>query len=319
MSYLDNLGFALSVTMPIFLVMAVGWFLRLVEIIDYAFVETGSQLVFKVALPTLIFLNLVQLELTSVFSPAQLALALGLTMAGFVLLWRLSGWLRLAPPDRGVFVQGAFRGNLGVVGMAVCASLYGAEGLAVGAVLLAVMTFLYNVLSVYALAAATGGTTPWRKIWWGILRNPLIISILLGTAAILVDLQLPPLLVQTGDYFSAMTLPLALLCVGASINREAWRSVSSLSLWGVALKLLILPAAYTGIAALFGFEGVLLGTLFAMFAAPTATVSYVMARAMRGNSELAAGIVALSTLLAPITLSLGIYLLSAWELIRFSP
>ena len=73
----------------------------------------------------------------------------------------------------------------------------------------------------------------------------------------------------------------------------------------------------TGGAIAFGFDfnATELGTLFAMFAAPTATVSYVMARSMGGNHQLAANIVALSTLLAPITLSIGIYLLRSLALI----
>ncbi len=314
MTYLQNLSFALSVTGPIFIVMAAGWVLRRINLIDSGFVETASQLVFRVALPTLIFLNLAQLEIASVLDPSQLLFGLGATVAGFVLLWLVSGWLGMAPADRGVFVQGAFRGNLGIVGIAVSAQLYGSEGLAVGSVLLAVLTFSYNVLSVYALSSA-GGATEWRQIWLGILRNPLIISIVAGTTVGLLKLPLPELLVQSGDYFSAMTLPLALLCVGATINRQAWRTVSPLAAWAVALKLLILPALYTGIAIALGFKGLLLGTLFAMFAAPTATVSYIMARAMGRNGDLAASLVALSTLLAPVTLSLGIYLLGVWGLI----
>jgi predicted permease len=86
LTYLDNLSFALSVTAPIFLVMAVGWLLRRVGLIDGAFVETASELVFKVALPTLIFLNLAQLELATVLAPSQLALGLGIYLLG---TWRL--------------------------------------------------------------------------------------------------------------------------------------------------------------------------------------------------------------------------------------
>ncbi|QCF27752.1 AEC family transporter [Hydrocarboniclastica marina] len=299
--------------------MGMGWVLRRAGLIDDAFVETASQLVFRVALPTLIFLNLSQLDLASVLDLNQLLFALGVTVLGFGLLWATTGWLGLAPENRDVFVQGAFRGNLGIVGIALCASLYGNEGLAVGSVLLAVLTFAYNVLSVYALAAADGGATPWREIFLNILRNPLIISIVSGTAVTLLGVPLPDLVVDSGDYFSALTLPLALLCVGASINRQAWRAVNKLSSWSVCLKLVVLPALYTGGAVAMGFNDLLLGTLFVMFAAPTATVSYVMARAMRGNSELAASLVALSTLLSPISLSLGIWMLSSWGFIAPVP
>lgn len=309
---IEHFSFALDVVAPIFLVLVVGMVMRRQGIIDEAFVATASRLVFNLALPALIFVNLASLSLESVLKPDQLILALVLTVAGFALLWMASGYLIARPADRGVFVQGAFRGNLGIVGIALCANLYGQPGLAMGSVLLAVLTLAYNILSVFALSASNDGAAPsWRRMLKDILRNPLILSILAGIVVAALGWPLPGILHRSLDYFGAMTLPLALLCVGASITLASLRHSSVLAAWVVALKLVLLPAAYTTVAWVYGFEGQALGTLFAMFAAPTATVSYVMVRAMGGNSDLAANLVALTTLFSPLTLSLGISLLSA--------
>lgn len=316
MSYLDNLLFSLSVTAPIFLVMAAGWFLRRLKWIDDAFVETGSRLVFNLALPALIVTSLVNLDLDSLVNPRQVGFGVAVTVASFVLLWIVSAWWPGSGPDRGVFVQGAFRGNLGIIGIAVCASLYGNTGLAVGSVLLAGITLAYNILSVYALTASAGRQhTSWRQIVQGITRNPLIISILLGLTLAAFKVPVPDLILTSAAYFGQMTLPLALLCVGATLSLDALSHGTAAAFVATALKLVVLPIAGTLAALPFDFSPMELGTLFAMFASPTATASYVMARTMGGNHQLAASIVALTTLLAPISLSVGIYALRTLGLI----
>ncbi|MFE8070231.1 AEC family transporter [Marinobacteraceae bacterium S3BR75-40.1] len=313
---LEHLAFALGIVAPIFLVLVVGIVLRRQGVIDEAFINTASRLVFNLALPALIFVNLAGLELSDVVEPAQLLLALAVTVIGFVILWHLSGAFIPEPENRGTFVQGAFRGNLGIVGIALCANLYGQAGLAMGSMLLAVLTLAYNLLSIYALSAGRGsGAQAWLSMLRGIIRNPLILSILAGVSVAALGWQLPAILTKSLDYFAAMTLPLALLCVGATITLGALRHSSRLTLWAVLLKLVILPGAYTGAALAWGFQGPALGTLFAMFAAPTATVSYIMARAMGGNADLAANLVALTTLFSPLSLSLGLSLLSALQLL----
>lgn len=316
MSYLENLLFSLSVTAPIFLVMAAGWLLRRANWIDDAFVETGSRLVFRLALPALILTSLVDLDLSTWVDPRHVGFGMGATIISFVVLWVISAWWPGSGPDRGVFVQGAFRGNLGIIGIAVCASLYGKTGLAVGSVLLAGMTLLYNILSVFALTAASGrGATSWRSIASNLLHNPLIVSILLGLLLAGLKVPVPELILTSADYFGQMTLPLALLCVGATLSFDALRLGSAPAIVATAVKIAVLPLVFTLAAIPLGFDALQLGTLFAMFASPTATVSYVMARSMGGNHQLAANIIALTTLLSPITMSLGIYLLRTLDIV----
>lgn len=316
MSIYANLLFAVSAIAPIFLVLAVGWFLRRVQLVDDAFVGTASKLVFNVALPSLIFVNLVKLDLQQVLHWAQLAYGLGATLVAFVVIWLASGPLIASDQDRGVFVQGAFRGNLGIIGIALCQRLFADTGLAMGSMLLAVMTLSYNVLSVFALSASRdGGGLPWKQILGSIVRNPLIISILLGSVVAFFRWPIPGVILTSGHYFAAMTLPLALVCVGASLSAEAIRDSSGLAMGSVVLKIAVLPLLMTTGAWALGFRGAQLGTLFAMFSAPTATVSYVMTRAMGGNARMAATIVATSTLLSPLTISLGLSLLRSAGLI----
>jgi predicted permease len=81
-------------------------------------------------------------------------------------------------------------------------------------------------------------------------------------------------------------------------------------LWyGVAVKLLVLPAIAWGLALLFGLSGVYLHIAVLMAALPVSTVSYVMAKRMGGDGDTIAAQVMLSTLLAAVTLPLWLLLM----------
>lgn len=315
-SFFDLLLFTSNITFPIFIIVFLGWFLRRTDWLTDSFIHAGSKLVFTIALPALLFTKIIESDLSSVFDTRQVIYAMLATLVGFVGVFWVSGILKLAPENRGVFVQGAFRGNMGIVGLALCMNMYGEEGLAVGSILLAFLTLLYNVLSVFALTLPfrSGQRFDWLGMGKDMVKNPLIIAIIVALLLNLLQLTPPDVIMKSGEYFSAMTLPLALLCVGGSINLKTLKESSGLALGATGLKLIALPFLFTLGAFLSGFQGVALGTLFLMFASPTATASFVMAKAMRGNAELAATIIALSTVLSLLTVSAGIFLLRAMDI-----
>ncbi|WP_426416688.1 AEC family transporter [Aestuariirhabdus sp. LZHN29] len=314
--YLETLLFTVEVTVPIFVIVFLGAFLRRIGFINENFIEVSSKLVFNVTLPALLFISIIKLDLSLVFDPRQLVFSLLGTLAVFSALWWMSGTLIARGDQRGVFVQGCFRSNLGITGLALSANMYGEPGLAMASLLMAALTPLYNVLSVFALMAANrqGERIDWKGIGLGIVRNPLILSI--GAAVLLArfSVELPAVLLKTGSYFSAMTLPLALLGIGGTLSLKALGKASSLSLWATLLKLALVPVALTLGALMLGFRGEALGIMFLMFASPTAAVSFVMSRAMGGDAELAASIILMTTLGSLISISAGIFVLRLLQL-----
>ncbi|OZG75275.1 permease [Hahella sp. CCB-MM4] len=305
---LDSAWFSADIVLPIFFLVALGYMMRRMKLIDDHFIEKGSNIVFKIALPILIFLNVSSLQLGEVVQGKQLVYAILCTIAGFIAIWWIAKIQGIPPNQLGVFVQGSFRGNLGIIGLALCARAYDSAGVAVGSVLLGFITLLYNLLSVWALTVAQhqSAKLPWRKLFRDIVKNPLIIAIVAALVFAGLHLQLPGIVKTTGHYFGDLTLPLALLCVGGSVNVKKLRQSSSLAMQASLYKLVWLPVAQIIIAFLIGIEGLYLGTLFLMLASPTATVSFVMTKAMGGDSELAAAIVALSTLLSFFTISIAV-------------
>jgi len=309
--------FALSITAPIFCILALGVLFKRLGWVTPEFARIGSDLVFKVTLPCLLFVKLVQTDFRHGLPMFLVGYALLATIAVFVLLDRLWAPRLGAIEDRGVFVQGAYRSNMGIIGLAFCLTAFGEGVVTSASIYLAIMTTLFNVLAVITLSrhqqreVAAAGLP---RLLGQIVRNPLILSIGAGVAISLLGLQVPQMLLKTGGYFAQMTLPLALLCAGASIRLQEFQA--SPPLYGaVAGKLLLVPLLLTAGGVAVGLRGQDLGVLFLMCASPTAAASYPMAQAMRANHHLAAAIIAATSLGAVVSTTLGIFLLRSFALI----
>jgi hypothetical protein len=314
-NFLDVLVFSFSITMPIFLILVLGVILYRIRIINDNFIDVASKLVFNVTLPALLFISISKTNLTSNTDLSLVLYALGaVTLTYIVLELVLSIWF----PDkaeRAVLVQGAFRSNMGIIGLAYCINAYGNDVFAVASVYLGGVTILFNILSVIGLSRALGTNPNATSILKGIAKNPLIIAILAAFAASMSGLSLPSTLYKAGDYFAQMTLPLALLCAGASLNFSSLKNGMKGAIVASIGKLLFIPFALTFGGYLLGYRGMELGVLFLMSSAPTASASYIMVRAMKGNSALAANIIVITTIASLLSTSIGVTLLRSFDLI----
>ncbi|WNF47588.1 AEC family transporter [Pseudomonas sp. SG20056] len=299
----------ISVTAPVFSMLFLGVALKRLGLIDAAFINTASALVFRGTLPTLLFLGIVQADLRTALQPALLVYFVLATLGCFLLAW---GWaiLRCPEADRGIYTQGAFRGNNGIIGLALATSMYGDYGLSVGAVLGGVVILSYNTLSAIVLAiySPEAKTDAW-SLTKNILSNPLIIGVLAAIPFAAWQIPLPAWLLTSGEYFAQMSLPLALICIGGTLTLESLRESSGMAISSSLMKVLWLPLLATLGAWLWGFRDADLAILFLYFASPTAAASFVMAKAVGGNHQLAAAIIVLTTLATVVTTNLGLFVL----------
>jgi predicted permease len=182
--------------------------------------------------------------------------------------------------------------------------LHGQDGLAAIGLLMGFMVPVANVASVLMLARHS--ESHWLK---EILLNPLILSTAGGITFSLLGLGLPVILDDTLKHLSQASLPMGLIAVGAGLRLQGLHSQRGTLWYGVAVKLLVLPAIAWGLALLFGLSGVYLHIAVLMAALPVSTVSYVMAKRMGGDGDTIAAQVMLSTLLAAVTLPLWLLLM----------
>jgi len=308
-SFLDSLAFSLSVTGPIFVVLVLGIWFRRIELIGDVFIRDGSRLVFNVALPTLLFLSVAKTDIRDAASGSLLVYTIVAIIAVYIALeWAAKRWIKPGK-DRGVVVQGAFRSNLGIVGLAYCANTYGEAGIVAASIPIAILTILFNILGVITLRRSLHGGQGVMPMLRGVVTNPLIIGIVLGLPVVPLGIELPQVAAQSAQYFANLTLPLALLCTGASLDFAALKGELRNTVAASVGRLVVVPAVITIGAALLGYRGMDLGVLMLLISSPAAAASYIMVRAMGGNAALAANIIAVTTFGSVVATSIAITLM----------
>ena len=309
--FFESLQFSFSIIGPICLLLFLGWFLKKTNTIDDAFIEVGSKLVFKITLPALLFLSIIKTNRDIDIDFSLIIYSLIANFVFFTISIVGTRYFIKNKSEHGVVIQGAFRSNIAIIGLAYVANVYGDDGFAIAAVYVAFHTMLYNILSVIILSPKQEGISVdmFLGVFKSLMKNPLIIGITSGIIFFLFAIPVPEIVIHTGQYFSNMTLPLALLCTGGSLNIQALKDNSFNCRFSSMLKIIIGPVLITAGAYVYGFTGMPLGLIFFMSASPTAAASYVMARSMGHNSDLAANIIAMTTIGSLITSSLGISLL----------
>jgi len=200
---------------------------------------------------------------------------------------------------------------MAIIGLAYCLNAYGNDALAIASIYIGGVMVLYNVLAVITINRSMNAQKSVTDSLKAIAKNPLIIAIVVAFAASQVNLTLPDVVTQAGNYFARMTLPLALLCAGASLRFNALKKDISPAMISTIGKLVFMPFLLTLGGYLWGFRGMELGILFLLSSSPSASAGYIMARAMNGNAVLAANIIVLTTIFSLLTTSLGVTLLGA--------
>ena len=157
-----------------------------------------------------------------------------------------------------------------------------------------------------------------------IVRNPLILGVLAGCAA----LGVRALLVAWGisfrlsdvtpvykvlGYLSDTATPLSLLVLGAQFEFSAIKELRREIIAGVLLRNVIVPVVGLGAAYLFFYPTTFTGAHFAafvaMFATPVAVSSVPMAQEMESDAALAGQLVVWTTVFSALSVFLAAYLL----------
>ncbi len=293
-----------------------GIWLKKRSMINDEFIKSASQLVYNIGLPVMLFSTSATTDLNHISDWNLLIAFGGMTCIVFMSCLFTAQLHCKDIRDEGVFIQGAFRGNLVILGLAFCANAYGEKGLALASLPVAMTVVLYNVLSVYVLNRSLHHTTNTLiPTLVGIVKNPLIIAIFAGFAVNAIGVTLPGVIMDSGKYLSQMVLPLALICIGGSLNIARLTRIDATAISACVWKLILSPVIACAIAIGLGLSGDALAVLFLLAASPTATISFVMVQAMKGNGELAANIIAQSTLWSLITVTLGLWILQILNLV----
>ncbi len=312
----DNLIFSLNTTMPVFLMMVLGYLLHKTPLLDDSFAKKMNDFVFKAALPVQLFKNLADADFHTVWSGKLVLFAFGVSLISILIMLGVSLLLK----DRSLraeFVQSGYRGSQALMGAALLQNIYGTTG-ALALILIGAVP-LYNIAAVSILTLMVPGGKLDRKALFkalkGIVTNPIILGILAGLLWSLLEIPQPVIFHRAVSTFAATATPLGLIALGASIdlNRAAacWKPTAVCT----AFKLVLFTAAFLPLAVWIGCRGEILVTMLIMLASPTTVSCFSMARSMGHDGTLSSSCVMVTTLLSSFTFTGWLYLLRSLSLI----
>ncbi len=300
--------FAIALTIaPIFALILMGYLFKRTGFPGDGFWQPAEKLAYYVLLPVLIVRSMARADLAAYSIPSIAVTIVGVALCMTAASLVLKPVFHFEGPVFTSFLQGAIRIN-SYMALAVADAVFGDQGVALGALFIAVMMPTVNVISIAALAAFNNaGAADWARVPREIVRNPIILACLIGWIVNIAAVPVPGPLMAFMGILAKAALPVALLAVGAGLVLALERA--RLTALGLAclLKLALMPAAAWLLASQMGLTGIAFSVVILFTATPASPASYVLARQMGGDAPLMAAILTSQIALAAVSLPVVLF------------
>ena len=320
---MEDLLFVINATLPIVLMIVVGYFLKKIGLIKDVVSKDLNTLVFRIFLPIMLFLNVYKIQDFSNLDFSFVWYAMIITVLAFLIGVATMSILFKENRQRSVMIQGIFRANYALVGIPLAESLFGVEGSIMASLLSAFIVPVFNILAVITLTifSASDKKPSFTGVLKGIAKNPLIQGILcgfvaLGLRAVFVELNINFRLTdiqpiyKTLQNLSNIATPLALLVLGARFELSAIPHLKKHIIIGVINRVVLVPTIGISVALLLDkFTGAQFASLVACFCTPVAVSSVPMSQEMGADADLMGQLVIWTTVFSTFSIFIVSYIL----------
>ena len=310
---MENIIVSFNVIAPVFFLMVLGYLLvNYTSLADRKLTKQANAIVFKIFLPCMLFYNVYQSDIgAEIQSRIKLCIwAAGGLLILFVLLCLIVPKVVKQENQQGVVIQGIFRSNYVIFGVAVVQNMYGVKSTTTAAILSAILVPMYNFFAVVALSIfGEKRETDWKKIILDIVKNPLIISSVLGIIFSLLGIRLPTAVDTTVQDLAKLSTPIAFMILGGDLDFSKVRGNLKVASVVLTIKLVILPLIMIPMIVMMGYRDADLLSGLLAYQTPVAVSSYIMAQQAGADGQLAGQLVVFSSVLSIFTLFVTILIL----------
>ena len=296
---MSNFIFSLNVTIPIFLMILLGYIIRKMGIISDGFVSAANKYVFLVALPVMLFKDISETDVADQMTGDFLLFCMIVTIVMFLLVWLLTYLFVKDKTMVGAFAQAGVRGSAAVLGVAFVENICGNSGMA--PMMIASEEERRQIRSKNI-----------KKAFINILKNPIILGILAGLLFSLSGLSMPAIPAKTITYISNTATPIALIAIGGGFDKNEALGRLKPAIAASAVKLIVLPAVFLPLALLMKFAPSEIAAILVMLASPTTVSCYVMADNMKNDKVLTSNVILITTILSSVTLTMWVFILKSF-------
>jgi malonate transporter len=294
-----------TIVAPIFALIAIGRFSSAIGLLDPPALRGLTDFVFFFAMPALLFGSIAEGPPFDILGVAGVYFSACLIIFGVgVGLARILG---LGMANAAMLGLNSSYGNTVMMGIPIIAAAFGREALppllAIIALHSAILLPLAGALVEMGIAGRSHPLDMLRTTVLGALRNPIIVSIIIGFLWRGVGLSVPAPLHALLQMLGAAGPPLALACLGASLPGFTRSAIGAEAAIGSLLKLAGLPALVWLIGHFAHLSGLPLAVAVVTGGMPTGANAFLLARRAETLLRISASTVLITTLLALLTVS----------------
>ena len=298
----------INILTPVFLFVIIGIVLRLTSFLPSDFFKGCNKLVFYIGLPSFLFSKIASTT-SSLSDSSNIFYVLIATMVLSVLLaYLIARLIGIPNKSYSAFVQVSFRGNTALVGIPVIVYTFTSTGnidlINKAIIALAPAIPIWNITSMFLLGIHQEGSENISiiKIFKRVSTNPLVIACVSGLIVSFFEIKIPNIIDLCCSRLGQMTMPLALISIGASLTFKQLKGKKINSCAAAIIKVFICPVLGLICGHFIGLNDQEMFIALIYCATPTAISAYVMTEQMNGDEQLAGSGVVLSTLLSIISL-----------------
>jgi hypothetical protein len=289
--------------LPIFIVVGLCYLLDRKFSLD---AKTISRTSFYVLSPCLIFTSLVRSSVSGeefgliiLFEVSVMAVLLGITWGGA----RLS---RLTRQQESAFLLSVLFINAGNYGLSVNLFAFGEEAMARAMIFFVGSTVLVNTLGVFI---ASRGRFEVKRALINVFRVPMVYAVIVAFIVRALPWSVTGMWWFRGlDTVGGAAVPVMLLLLGIQLERNAWGQDLKRVSVATFLRLVVAPILGLLLAAVIGLTGDTRRASVLEISMPTTVMSVILSLEFDVLPDFVTGVVFLSTVLSPLTLTL----LIAW-------
>lgn len=287
----------------LFIIMFLGYYLRHVKIVTEEGIKNFSSLIFYVTMPSMILASISSTSLQGAGEIGQVLIASLISYTIFIIVGvMMPKLLKVEEGSRGLFSFMTIFGNVGFIGFPMLIAILDESALFLGSVLNIPFNLLLFTLGIYYIVSDKGRGHE-VKLSVKQFLNPGIVATLIGMVAMLTGIQLPEFVMGTARTLGAVTTPVAMIVVGASLHgvniRQMLKNYRVLS---VSLtRMLLFPLVIGLVLKAIGLSDLVISIAMVLGGMPIGTNTVIVARQYDGNVLDASEAVFMSTVLLLFT------------------
>ena len=291
--------------LPLFLIIGTGWIFTKLKIANQNWLKPIGDFALYIGFPTLIFGNLtanpIRFELIGMSFFRVSALLIGMLL----LLVPFLRWITQSKKNKATIIICFLFGNAAFLGIPIInsldTSLTSLASLNASMMLFWVFSLGLLIVEYYTLEEPRLG-----KILIGLIKNPLLLSVILGIVFNYLNIQVPQIIYRPIALIGNAVSPMVMLLIGIFIASNPPKKIKVIKAPFIfsAFKLLVFPLL--GLL-IFNFNEAQELSSIVQFAMPAAITPFAMAKRYRLDQEFICNSIIISTILSLFTLPLIIY------------